>query len=313
MTIAKKLGLAAAALGLIGFLALPQPAQAWQTSQSGHSECSESAPTVILSWSFTNTEPNEDKWAMDVIATDSISGNSSPKVTVNPGETATGSIDTGLMEVGKGSIVFDLTWTGGRSGQDSRTVHYDAIDCTPPEAPEFTAHIVCDLVDNQAVYILRILQTNDVEATFDPPDGTKLPNGDPVEVTATYANGDLQVTKTSKGADDCTPPAKIKVCRDNVIITINEDELLETDTFNLEDCEEEFIKVCRDHKVITINEEDLRDTDTFDFSTCKNMPEILPVTGPGAALAGMFGFGSVGTAAGSWLKSRKGLKKSLLN
>ncbi len=54
----------------------------------------------------------------------------------------------------------------------------------------------------------------------------------------------------------CEEPKEVQVCRDGVIITIREDEVLETDT---DIC---LIDVCRDDEIVTIDQDDRKDSDT---------------------------------------------------
>lgn len=199
-----KVALSVVVLGVALLVAMPQSAQAWKTEQSGNAECS-GQNTVVLKWSFKNTEPNQPKWAMDVVARDTVSGKTSAKVTANPGETVTGTIDTGMDSVGKGQIVLELTWTDGRQGVDTRKVNYDATTCKV-----------------------------------------------------------------------------VEVCRDGEIVTVNVNDVKDSDG-EPEDCEEE-----------------------------EEMPEVLPNTGPGAALAGLLGISAIGASLRSWANSRSGLRQRLL-
>ena len=103
------------------------PAAAWKTQQSASAYCSE-ANSAVISWSFTNTESNQSQ-SMDVIATDLASGKSSPKVTAGAGQTVTGTIVPGDKNIGQGTVKFELTWTDGHSGIDSRKANYNATNC----------------------------------------------------------------------------------------------------------------------------------------------------------------------------------------
>lgn len=104
------------------------PAAAWKTNQSASAYCSEGNRAAI-SWTFTNTEPNHQGLSMDVVATDLGSGKSSAKVTAAPGQTVTGTIEPGDKNVDEGKVKFDLTWTDGRHGVDTRKASYDATNC----------------------------------------------------------------------------------------------------------------------------------------------------------------------------------------
>ena len=269
MSNALKVALSTVVLGVTLLVALPQGAQAWKTQQSGGAECS-AQNSVVLTWSFTNTEPtNKPEMAMDVVARDTVSGKTSAKVTAKPGETVTGTIDTGMDSVGKGQIVLELTWTDGRNGVDTRKVSYDATTCKVVE--------VCR--DNEIVTV----NINDV--------------------------------KDSDADVEACEPNEIQVCRDNQIVTILEDEMKDTDSTDVENCdpEEETTKVCRDGEIVTINVRDVKDSDG-DTEDCdeEEMPEVLPNTGPGAAFAGLFGISAIGASLRSWTASRAGLRQRML-
>lgn len=118
-------------LGAIGIALITSTATAyaWKTSQSASAKCEGSHP--IIKWEFKNTEPNKQKWAMDVKVTDSNSKQSQGKFTAKPGETVKGQFDISGHKLDKGSVKFDLTWTDGRSGVDSFTAKYSAVECQP--------------------------------------------------------------------------------------------------------------------------------------------------------------------------------------
>jgi Tfp pilus assembly protein PilV len=105
----------------------PQSTEAWQTQQSVVASCQDN--TVVLSVSFSNTEPNHPQWTMNVAATDLNTDQSINLGTINPGDNKTGVIDTGLSDVPSGEVVFSLTWANGRSGTDQRVVAYDSLEC----------------------------------------------------------------------------------------------------------------------------------------------------------------------------------------
>ena len=77
-----------------------------------------------------------------------------------------------------------------------------------PKVVDFTAKVVCSATSGTAVFTLSVTKTSGPEATFAPADGTVLPNGNPVEVTATWNVSNYETktkTVTATGADDCTP------------------------------------------------------------------------------------------------------------
>jgi len=107
------------------------PGLAWKTAQSAQAVCSDLG-TVDLQVSFTNTEPVNLVWCMNVVATDLRTGESIDLGSVEAGETATGVIETNISPLGAGQVRFELTWCDGRKGIDSRTVSYDATTCQLP-------------------------------------------------------------------------------------------------------------------------------------------------------------------------------------
>lgn len=122
----KQLIVSLASLLVLGATLLaPVPAYAWMTNQSASAVC-EGADSAI-SWSFTNTEPNEPKWSMDIVVKNSNGGQQGP-FTVAPGQTKSGEFAHD-GSTGAGTITFDLTWTDGHSGVDTRTASYTATDC----------------------------------------------------------------------------------------------------------------------------------------------------------------------------------------
>lgn len=223
MTSAIKIALSSVAITLATFAVLPQSAQAWKTEQSGGAICSEQN-TVVLEWSFTNTEPNKPKWAMDVVAKDNNSGIESAKVTVNPGETKSGTIDTGLDTVGKGTITLKLTWTDGRQGVDTRTVQYDATNCRVVE--------VCR--DGEIVTINETTVRNtdgDIEECA--PEETKVCRDGEI---ITISVDDVRDTDGDVAA--CEEEETTKVCRDGEIVEILVSEVKDTDG-DVDNCDEE--------------------------------------------------------------------------
>jgi hypothetical protein len=101
--------------------------QAWQTSQSVSAVCA--AGNVSLEVRFTNTEPNQPRNSMNVVATDLQTGQSVNMGTIAGGQSATQVISTNRASVSGGQVKFTLTWTDGHSGTDQRTVSYSALNC----------------------------------------------------------------------------------------------------------------------------------------------------------------------------------------
>jgi hypothetical protein len=196
---------------ILATLALTTPAYAWRTSQDASAACEGSQP--VISWEFTNTEPNEDRLAMDVTVTDSTSGQTSGPVTANPGDTVSGTLDISDNVLTAGTITFDLTWTDGRSGIDSRTAHYDAVTCQVEPIQ------VCR--DGQVISI-------------DPADRLETDTNAPCpEQIQVCRDGEIITINEADRRDtdtDTCPVTQIEVCRDGKIITIDESDRLASDT-----------------------------------------------------------------------------------
>lgn len=84
--------------------------------------------------------------------------------------------------------------------------------------------------------------------------------------------------------------------------------------FTCEEPKDEQIEVCRDGVIVTIDPEDRKDSDTN--APCvlgeEDMPKVLPNTGIGGALSGVFGASAMGVGLKSWLESRTMLKTGAL-
>lgn len=105
----------------------------WETNQSASTSCPTSGGGAVINVTFSNTEPNRASLSMDVVVTDQQSGKSTNLGSVAGGQTKTGQIQTGRTTLNAGSVRFNLTWTDGRSGVDSRTASYKAVsNCQPP-------------------------------------------------------------------------------------------------------------------------------------------------------------------------------------
>lgn len=120
-----------ALLALCAFLLIfTRVAYAWATQQSVDAYCENNV--IKFKATFKNTEPQNSNLGMIVVATDSQTGKSVQMGSVAPGETKHGYIDTGRQNVSNGSVRFDLTWSNGKSGHDSRTVNYSGKQCQSP-------------------------------------------------------------------------------------------------------------------------------------------------------------------------------------
>ncbi|NTV31345.1 hypothetical protein HGA91_05220 [candidate division WWE3 bacterium] len=113
------------------------PAGAWKTEQSVKAECPSNGQ-ITLAISFSNTEPSNDNYSMDVTATDEQTKKSVNLGTVKPGQTVTKTLNLGVNKIAAGRVKFDLKWTNNSSGTDVRYSSYDAIQCeetTPTPTP----------------------------------------------------------------------------------------------------------------------------------------------------------------------------------
>lgn len=113
----------------------PEVGVTWETNQSASTSCPTDGGGAVINVSFTNREPNRASLAMDVLVTDQQSGKSTNLGSIAGGQTKTGQIKTGRTTLNAGSVRFNLTWSDGRPGVDSRTASYKAVtNCQPPTA-----------------------------------------------------------------------------------------------------------------------------------------------------------------------------------
>ncbi len=108
---------------------------AWSTTQSAKTVCPVDGSGAIVEVSFTNTESSK---SMDVVAKDIQSGKFIDLGTVKPKETKEGQINTESTTLEKGSVQFNLKWTDGSSGIDTRLASYEKLeecDTPPPFCP----------------------------------------------------------------------------------------------------------------------------------------------------------------------------------
>jgi hypothetical protein len=122
----KKRVLTVAAAVLMYMVVMAGVAFAWMTSQQAQAACGE-GKHVLLTATFTNTEPPGSKNSMDVTALGQTK-------TAAPGDTVTfGPKDLGPAPQPGGSVRFDLVWTDGHRGKDSRTAPYGPVNgCSNP-------------------------------------------------------------------------------------------------------------------------------------------------------------------------------------
>lgn len=225
-----------AVVAVVAAVMLPAvSANAWSVNHSASAVCKDNQ--AVVNWRFKNTEPNQAKWYIDLEVTDAQTGGKTVK-TVAPGESVNGSFTSVKTKLSNGKVYFKMLWTDGRGGIDTRSSSYSSTEeCFVEEKqqPAFDANVVCTVVDEKALFSLKVTQTaGDVDGIFTPANGETLPNGNPVMVLGVfnYGNSVEKLTRTTAAVADCTPeePKLIKVCRDGKIITISEDEKKSTDT-----------------------------------------------------------------------------------
>lgn len=206
------------------------------------------------------------------------------------------------------------------------------LDCQPEvEPPEFTAHVSCNVVDNKAVYTLVINQSNSTPATYNPADGTVLPNGDAIEVTATYLDANQQtqtVTATATASDNCTPHVVPPEFTAHITCTVVDNKAVyklvvkQTSgalaTFSpangtLLDSGDA-IKVTATYLDRNDQEQTVAVTadPVADCTPKITPPHVLPSTGPEALIIGTLASSGLGLGIRSWFKSRKDLRKASL-
>lgn len=297
MTTAMKIAFGSAALIVASLFAFPQATQAWKTDQSAGAVCS-AENTGAIEWSFTNTEPNEAKYAMDVVARDPVTGNTSPKVTVNPGETATGVIDTGNSKLTDGTVEFDLTWTDGRQGVDSRTASYSAIDCSTTDVEQYP--IPMEVITKcEANGEITFTWSADIDTQYDWPNTMVSvdflnADGDVVEQIIN-TNQDFSAVDTYSDSYTGTPPedaAYIRVWLHGYHY-VGDGELVA-----------EFWSDWQT-KVIDCEVEEPEEEGEV-------LPTTLPNTGPAAVAVGALSASGLGLTVRNWLNSRNSLRNQLL-
>lgn len=123
--------------------------RAWYTSQSATTSCptngsysytsSGTTNGIIITVKFSNTESNLSKNSMNVIAKDRQTGKSVNMGAIAGGQTKTGVIETGRTTLSAGTVDFNLTWTDGHTGIDTKSSAYNAvIYCNQPTPPYST-------------------------------------------------------------------------------------------------------------------------------------------------------------------------------
>ena len=221
--IAMAFAIIAAAFGItVGMGA--SPASAWQTEQSAEAVCVSN--TANINVRFKNTEPDKRHLDMNVVAVDQQTGKSVNLGTVLAGGgVANGTIETGLQQIDAGTVRFNLTWSDGRGGVDSRKAHYSAVDCAPPvvkPSVSLTANADCNVIsgtvtagDGNIKVAGNLVFPDGTVVPFDLNPGesasSSIPSADyygqtvSVQVDLGKKGGSQEVSVPTK--DECTPPA----------------------------------------------------------------------------------------------------------
>lgn len=109
---------------------------AWATSQSATASCPTGGSGAQISVTFTNTESDKTYYSMDVNVVDRQTGKSVSLGSVKGGQTKTAVIQTGKVTLAASTVDFNLTWTDGHKGTDSRSASYKAVTyCVPAPTP----------------------------------------------------------------------------------------------------------------------------------------------------------------------------------
>jgi len=108
----------------------------WATNQSAATSCPTTGNGAIITVSFSNTEPHQSSQSMDIVAKDLQTGKSVNLGSIAGGSQKTDVIQTGVSTLAAGTVQFNLKWTDGHSGTDTRTATYKKVDnCSPTPTP----------------------------------------------------------------------------------------------------------------------------------------------------------------------------------
>jgi hypothetical protein len=103
----------------------------WVTNQSASTACAPDGSGANIAATFTNSEPRTTSTAMNVTVKDQQTGKSVSMGSITGGNTKTTVIETGKTSLNASTVTFDLSWTDGHSGTDSRTASYTSVSkCT---------------------------------------------------------------------------------------------------------------------------------------------------------------------------------------
>lgn len=204
-------------------------------------------------------------------------------------------LPTGMTYVAGSTVVANSNYPNGQAVADGVTTTGINIGAYGPGA-------------NAWVRFSAKVAASDELSTCGP---NTLRNVASVETGAGTKTDDANVTVTKPCVDK-----DIQVCElsTKTIITINEKDFDATKhSRNLADCKE---KVCdyTTKTIVTINKNEFKDTvHTRDMSKCEDeeVPQVLPTTGPGAILGGLFGSSALGLGISSFVRSRAALRGAL--
>jgi len=217
--------LASIVLASTALALLPSDASAWKVSaeNSVSSLCKDSK--AVVEWDFKNTiKTGDPRYALNIVVKDKRTGQT-VKRTVKPGQSTSGSFMNSATKINANTVSFDMEWASNGHDAGIRTSEYAATpECKPFIKPTFNTILVCNPVNKKAVFSLRVNQTGgDATLVFNPTNGTKLPNGNPVEVIGTYKDraGKTQtLKKTTRAVADCTPEVEVPTITANTICTV---------------------------------------------------------------------------------------------
>ena len=287
---------------LVG-VSIGSSASAWAVGHQEKVYC-DSENTIAFDWSFTNQEPNDPKYTIDLLVTEIHSGQTAER-TVAPGETVSGSFDTDFTRVGSWRIRYESTWTNGMAGYHQVGDIEGAFECEQPpkhievcrdgkvitipasERKDTDTNPPCPTPEYE--YVCRDGKVIKIEKGTRRDGDTDAPCPVP---EYEYVCRDGKVIKIEKGTRQdgdtdapCPVPKYEYVCRDGEVVKINVEDRRDSDTDA--PCPlPEFEYVCRDGEVIKINVNDRRDSDTdapcpvteYEF-VCRDGEVVKIVTG----------------------------------
>ena len=161
------------------------PSYAWTTSQSAAVKCVDGQ--VAVQGTFTNTEPRSPYNDMNVfMSIKNTTLRSGTKTVVSGGGNETFTVGLGVNRTLGGTAVFNLSWTNGRSGTDTRSVSFGALDCRGKQ--DISAKALCDHDVNNSEWGIVITQ---VDAKEDAPASVHIEwdNGRSANVALTSYTG----------------------------------------------------------------------------------------------------------------------------